>query len=117
MAPLKVQPDAGHGGGYDVNLVVDGAAGTLRPVAKLRDPGSGRTMTISSDQPGLQFYTGNFLDGTVTGKGGAVYGQYHGLCLETQVYPNAINRESFPSVVLKPGETYRHVMVHKFSAE
>ena len=84
-------------------------------VASLYDPSSGRIMEVLSDQPGLQFYTGNFLDGEAIGKGGAVYAQYAGLCLETQRYPDAVHQPEFPPVVLQPGETYRHVMTHRFS--
>jgi aldose 1-epimerase len=103
--------------GYDHNFVVNGAAGQLRPVARLRDPRSGRVLTLSADQPGVQFYTGNFLDGTARGKN-ATYAQYSGLCLETQTFPNAINVPSWrDQVILRPGQTYRHRMVHRFSAE
>jgi aldose 1-epimerase len=74
-------------------------------------------MTLSADQPGVQFYTGNFLDGSVKGKG-TTYGQYGALCLETQKFPNAINIPAWQDqVILRPGQTYRHVMVHRFSAE
>ena len=103
--------------GYDHNFVVRGDADQLRPVARLKDPKSGRVMTVSADQPGVQFYTGNFLNGSATGKG-ATYGQYAALCLETQKFPNAINVPSWQDqVILKPGNTYRHVMIHKFSIE
>ncbi len=103
--------------GYDHNFVVNGAADQLRPVARLKDPKSGRVMTLSADQPGVQFYTGNFLDGTAKGKN-ATYGQHAGLCLETQKFPNAINIPAWrDQVILKPGQTYRHRMVHRFSAE
>jgi aldose 1-epimerase len=103
--------------GYDHNFVVNGEAGQLRPVARLEDPESGRVMTLSADQPGVQFYTGNFLDGSARGKG-ATYGQYAALCLETQKFPNAINVPAWrDQVILKPGQTYRHLMVHKFSVE
>ena len=75
-------------------------------------------MTVSADQPGVQFYTGNFLDGSIEGKGGAAYGQYAGLCLETQKFPNAINVPAWrDQVILSPGQAYRHVMVHAFTAE
>lgn len=76
-------------------------------------------MTIETDQPGLQFYTGNFLDGMM-GKGGASYDRCDGLCLETQAYPDSINRQGepgWPDVVLRPGDTYRHRMVHRFTTE
>ncbi len=77
--------------GFDHNFVIDGDANTLRAAARLRDPKSGRVMTIEADQPGIQFYSGNFLDGTTIGKGGTKYAQYTGLCLETQKFPNAVN--------------------------
>jgi aldose 1-epimerase len=103
--------------GYDHNFVVDGDPTQLRPVARLKDPKSGRVMTLSANQPGVQFYTGNFLDGSAKGKG-ASYVQYAALCLETQKFPNAINVPAWQDqVILKPGTPYRHVMVHKFSAE
>jgi aldose 1-epimerase len=110
----------GRGGipiGYDHNFVVNGEPGQFRPVARLKDPKSGRVMALSADQPGVQFYTGNFLDGSVKGKG-ATYVQYAALCLETQKFPNAINIPAWQDqVILRPGQIYRHVMVHKFSAE
>ena len=103
--------------GYDHNFVVNGEPHGLREVARVRDPKSGRVMTLSADQPGVQFYTGNFLDGTVTGKG-ATYRRHAGLCLETQAFPNAINVPAWQGqVILRPGQTYRHVMVHAFSTE
>ena len=103
--------------GYDHNFVVNGNAGQLRPVARLEDPKSGRVMTLSADQPGVQFYTGNFLDGTARGKN-ATYVQHAGLCLETQAFPNAINVPAWrDQVILRPGQTYRHRMVHRFSVE
>jgi aldose 1-epimerase len=103
--------------GYDHNFVVNGTPNQLRPVARLKDPKSGRVMTVSADQPGVQFYTGNFLDGSVSGKG-ATYVQYAALCLETQKFPNAINVPSWQDqVIVRPGDVYRHVMVHRFSAE
>jgi aldose 1-epimerase len=103
--------------GYDHNFIVNGAPNQLRPVARLKDPKSGRVMTLSADQPGVQFYTGNFLDGSAKGKG-ASYLQYSGLCLETQKFPNAINVPAWrDQVILRPGQTYRHVMIHKFSVE
>ena len=104
--------------GYDHNFVVRGEPDRLRPVARLDDPKSGRVMIVSSDQPGVQFYTGNFLDGSITGKGGATYVQYAGLCLETQKFPNAINIPAWrDQVILRPGQTYRHVMIHAFSVD
>jgi aldose 1-epimerase len=103
--------------GYDHNFVVNGEPNQLRPVARLKDPKSGRVMTLSADQPGVQFYTGNFLDGSTRGKGTS-YVQYAGLCLETQKFPNAINVPAWrDQVILRPGQVYRHVMVHAFSVE
>jgi aldose 1-epimerase len=103
--------------GYDHNFVVNGDPHTLRPVARLRDPKSGRVMTIEADQPGVQFYSGNFLDGSVKGKG-VTYNQHGALCLETQKFPNSINVPAWKQeVILKPGQTYRHTMVHRFSTE
>ena len=89
--------------GYDHNFVVNGVPNQLRPVARLKDPKSGRVMTVSADQPGVQFYTGNFLDGSASGKG-AAYVQYAALCLETQKFPNAINVPAWEDqVIVRPG--------------
>ncbi|MGD1217563.1 aldose epimerase family protein [Streptomyces krungchingensis] len=103
--------------GYDHNWVLDKGI-TARPehVATLRDPSSGRTLSIASDQPGLQFYSGNFLDGTLVGTGGRVYRQGDALCLETQHFPDSPNQPSFPSTVLRPGRTYRTSTVHSFGS-
>ncbi|MGW8743769.1 aldose epimerase family protein [Streptomyces sp. WAC 04229] len=103
--------------GFDHNWVLDKGV-TDRPehVATLRDPASGRTLRIATDQPGLQFYSGNFLDGTLTGTGGALYRQGDALCLETQHFPDSPNQPSFPSTVLRPGQTYRTSTVHSFDA-
>lgn len=114
-------------GGYDHNWVLFGlgpdakdkchggmASETPQLAATLVDPGSGRGMHVLTTTPGVQFYSGNFLDGTLQGKGGAVYQKHAGLCLETQGFPNAINQPNFPSVVLRPGEAYRHVLAYQF---
>ena len=106
-------------GGYDHNFVVNGAAGSMRTCATVRSPRTGIVMTVSSDQPGIQFYSGNFLDG-VPGKGTATYAKNDGLCLETQAFPDSINKQGkpgWPDVVLRPGKTYSHRMVHAFSAK
>ena len=107
------------GGGYDHNFILDGWSGdgTLRSAAILYDPGSGRTMEVLTTEPGLQFYSGNFLDGSDLGKDGVVYEQRTGLCLETQHFPNSPNQPDFPNTVLRPGETYRSTTVYRFSAE
>lgn len=120
-SPKPIGRELRHAGGtpigYDHNFVVNGEPNQLRPVARLRDPTSGRVMTLSADQPGVQFYTGNFLDGSARGKG-TTYVQYAALCLETQKFPNAINVPAWrDQVILRPGQTYRHVMVHRFSVE
>ncbi|MBQ0830206.1 aldose epimerase family protein [Streptomyces tagetis] len=101
--------------GFDHNWVLDKGV-TARPehVATLRDPAGGRSLRIATDQPGLQFYSGNFLDATLTGGGGRVHRQGDALCLETQHFPDSPNRPSFPSTVLRPGHTYRTTTVHSF---
>ncbi|MER7051354.1 aldose epimerase family protein [Streptomyces sp. NPDC000351] len=103
--------------GFDHNWVLDkGVTGRPEPVATLRDRASGRTLRIATDQPGLQFYSGNFLDGTLTGTGGSLYRQGDALCLETQHFPDSPNQPSFPPTVLRPGQTYRTTTVHSFDA-
>lgn len=104
------------GGGYDHAWVLEKGEG-VRLASKLHDPKSGRTLEISTNQAAIQFYGGNFLDGTVAGKGGVKYPHRSALCLETEGFPDAPNKPNFPSSVLRPGETYRHTMIHKFSVE
>lgn len=121
-APKPIGKDLAAAGGdpvgFDHNWVVNGEPNQMRPVTKLKDPKSGRVMTIEADQPGVQFYSGNFLDGSLKGKGGVSYVQYAGLCLETQKHPNSINVPAWKNdVILKPGETYKHTMIHRFTAE
>jgi aldose 1-epimerase len=106
-----------YGKGIDHNWVLDkGITGKPEHVATLRDPSSGRTLKIATTEPGLQFYSGNFLDGTLVGTGGHIYRQGDALCLETQHFPDSPNQPSFPSTVLRPGHTYRTTTVHTFSA-
>lgn len=103
--------------GYDHNFVLNDYSGVMRRIAAVTEPSSGRAMEVYTDQPGVQFYTGNFLDGSVTGKDDVAYPQYAGFCLETQKYPDAINKEGrsgWPSVILRPGETYSHQMMVRF---
>ncbi|KAL3818606.1 hypothetical protein ACJIZ3_004511 [Penstemon smallii] len=104
--------------GYDHNYVLDcgDEKSGLKHAAKLKDPISLRTLNLWTDAPGMQFYTANYVNGVV-GKGGAVYEKQSAACLETQGFPNAINEPKFPSVVVKPGEKYKHSMVFEFSAE
>jgi aldose 1-epimerase len=101
--------------GYDHNFVINGEAGELRLAARVYDPGSGRMMKIHTTQPGIQFYDGNLLDASITGKGGKVYVKHYGFCLETRHFPDSPNRPNFPSTVLRPGEEYQEVTVHRFS--
>ncbi|KAJ1296920.1 hypothetical protein BS78_01G338800 [Paspalum vaginatum] len=103
-------------GGYDINYVLDGETDgqRVRKVAVVSEADSGRVMELWADQPGLQFYTGNFLKGDA-GKGGAVYAKHGGLCLETQDYPDAVHEPNFPGEVYRPGQVYKHYMLYKFS--
>jgi aldose 1-epimerase len=106
-------------GGYDHNFVLDAspAGGTLALAARVEEPISGRTLEVRTTEPGLQFYSGNFLDGTLRGKGGRVYAHRAGFCLETQHFPDAPNHAHFPSIVLRPGATYRSRTVFTFGAD
>ena len=101
-------------GGYDHNFVLRGGGGKLVLAARVEEPGSGRAMEIFTDQPAIQLYTGNFLDGTVVGKGGGAYRKHYAVCLETQHFPDSPNHPNFPSTILEPGQKYRTVTVHKF---
>lgn len=105
----------GFGGGYDHNWVLDAQDGALTLAATLHEPKSGRLMEVLTTEPGLQFYSGNFLDGTLTGKSGKAYAHRSGLCLETQHYPDSPNQPAFPSTILRPGETLRSTTVYRFS--
>jgi aldose 1-epimerase len=98
-----------YGRGYDHNWVVRGKAGELRPAAKVVASKSGRVLSVETTEPAIQFYSGNFLDGTLVGKSGVAYVQRSGLCLETQAYPDSPNHAEFPSTELKPGEVYSSV--------
>ena len=100
--------------GYDHNWVAKKPRGLLGVVAKVEDPKSGRVMEVLSTEPGFQFYTGNFLDGTLRGKGGKVYNFRSGFCIEPQHYPDSPNHKNFPSVVLKPGEIYKNTIMYRF---
>lgn len=105
----------GFTGGYDHNFVLNDWDGSLRSAVRLYEPVSGRVLEILTTQPGVQFYSGNFLDGSVTGNYGFVYEKYTGLCLEPQHFPDAPNHPQFPSTVLRPGEEYKHATVFRFS--
>ncbi len=103
------------GGGYDHNYVLNGKIGTMQQSARVVEPTTGRVLTVETTQPGMQFYSGNFLDGTLHGKHGHVYGKHAGFCLETQHFPDSPNHPKFPTSELKPGETYHEVTIFGFS--
>lgn len=102
--------------GYDHNFVLNNQDGDLAVAAILKDPKSGRVLTVSTTEPGIQFYSGNFLFGQ-TGKGGKAYKHRSGLCLETQHYPDSVNQPDFPNTILKSGEFYKHTCIYAFSTE
>ena len=106
-----------YGPGYDHNWVINKPLGQFGFMARVVEPKSGRVMEVWSDEPGLQFYTGNFLDGTITGKEGRVYQRHGAFCMEPQHYPDSPNKPNFPSVELKPGQTFHNTIVYKFSVE
>lgn len=105
------------GGGYDHNWVINKPMGELGLQARVTEPTTGRVLEVISTEPGLQFYCGNFLDGSLTGKSGWVYQHRNGFCMEPQHYPDSPNQPNFPSVVLKPGQTYRNTIIYKFSVQ
>lgn len=102
--------------GYDHNYVLNSQDGSLALAARVNAPRSGRVMELFTTQPGVQLYTANFLDGTITGKDGKVYQKHCGFCLETQHYPDSVNHPQFPSIILRPGETYQQTTTHRFAA-
>lgn len=103
-------------GGYDHTYVLINK-GNLIKVADAYEPNSGRLMEVFTSEPGIQFYSGNFLDGSLTGKNGIVYNQHHGFCLETQHFPDSPNQADFPSTILRPGEVYTYTTIYKFSTK
>ena len=107
-------PQLLQAGGYDHNWIPVGESGALRPIARASSPATGVSMEVLSTLPGVQFYTGNYLDGCPAGKGGAPYGGRWGFCLETQFYPDSPNHDNFPSCVLRAGEAFRHTTVFRF---
>ena len=114
---LERTNSSSYGGGYDHNWVLDRADQTgLVRAAHLEEPTTGRTLDIYTTEPGVQFYSGNFLDGTVVGKGGHVYKYRYGLALETQHFPDSPNQPKFPSVILRPGQVYKTTTVFKLGA-
>jgi aldose 1-epimerase len=104
-----------YGHGYDHNFVLNHPKGHLDVVARVSEPTSGRVLEVLTTEPGLQFYTGNFLSGAIKGKGGQVYHKRSGFCLEAQHFPDSPNHPAFPTVTLKPGEVYRNTIIFRFS--
>ena len=113
----RADPQLRYGKGYDHNFVLDRSGAGLIAAVHLLDPASGRTLDISTTEPGLQFYSGNFLDGTITGKGGHSYGHRSAVVLETQHFPDSPNHPNFPSTILRPGNEYRSMTVFRFGVE
>jgi len=105
------------GRGYDHNFVLNRRGNDLHLAARVVEPKSGRSLEVSTTEPGVQFYTGNFLDGTIKGKGGSAYVRRGGLCLETQHFPDSPNQPAFPTTILEPGATYRSKTVWKFGSQ
>lgn len=106
-----------YGNGFDHNFVLDTKGSLEECAARVTDPRSGIVLEVYTNEPGIQFYTGNFLDGTVTGKKAKIYNQRHGLCLETQKYPDTPNKPNWPSATLRPGETYNSTCIFKFDVK
>ena len=106
-----------YGLGYDHNWVLNDYSGNLQLAARVYEPTSGRVMEVFTTEPGLQFYCGNFLDGSNVGKGGKVYNHRNGFCLETQHYPDSPNQSGFPSTILQPGEKYKHRTIYRFKTK
>jgi len=110
IAKVPIEPPVG----YDHNYVVRGGGGTLALAARVVEPKSGRTMEVLTTEPGLQFYSGNFLDGSLQNRAGVRYGKHAAFCLETQHFPDSVNHQNFPSTILEPGKTYKTTTVYRF---
>ena len=122
--PMKIGARINHpdeqlklGRGYDHNYALNNPSGKLVLAARVFEPTSGRGMEVETTEPATQFYSGNFLDGSITGKGGQVYHQRTGFCLEPQHFPDSPNQPAFPSTVLRPGEIYTNTISYKFSVQ
>jgi aldose 1-epimerase len=113
----RIEQMKGNPSGYDHNYVLRGGGKSLALAVRAYEPKTGRVMEMYTTEPGVQFYTGNFLDGTLKGIGGVVYQKHHGFCLEAQHFPDSVNHPNFPSVILRPGQTYTQTTVYKFSAK
>jgi aldose 1-epimerase len=114
---LKPDEVAANPGGYDFNYVLRGGAKEPALAARVHDPKSGRTMEVYTTEPGLQFYTGNFLDGKLKGKNNVAYKQHQAFCMEADHFPDSVNHPDFPSTILEPGKTYTQTTIYKFSAK
>ena len=114
---LKADDATANPGGYDHNYVLRGDNKERALVASVHEPKSGRTMEVYTTEPGLQFYTGNFLDGKLKGKNGVVYKKHQAFCMEADHFPDSVNHPDFPSTILEPGRTYTQTTVYKFSAK
>jgi aldose 1-epimerase len=112
----RIKELKGEPGGYDHNFVLNSGGKSLALAARVYEPKTGRALEMFTTEPGVQFYTGNFLDGTIKGKDGVDYRKHHGFCLEAQHYPDSIHHANFPRSVLEPGQTYRQTTIYKFSA-
>ena len=109
--------DLDAAGGYDHNFVLNNYDGSMKPAVRLFESTTGRVLEVLTTQPGMQFYSGNFLDGSLVGRNGVVYVKYAGLCLEPQHFPDAPNHPNFPSTVLRPGEKYQQSTIYRFAVE
>jgi aldose 1-epimerase len=112
-----IEKTPGTPNGYDHNYVINGKPGDLRKAARVEDPDTGRVMEVRTDQPGVQLYTGNFLDGKISGVGGKPYVKHYAFCLETQHFPDSVNHPKFPTTELKPGQTFKSTTIFKFSTK
>jgi len=108
-------PEISYSQGYDHTLSLRGQDGSIRWVARLREPVSGRVLEVFTTQPGMQVYSGNFLDGSLVGKGGVRYEKYAALCLETQHFPDSPNHPNYPNTVLRAGDRYHEITIYKFT--
>lgn len=113
----QAHPQLVAGRGYDVNFVIDRTDPGLAFAARVLEPTSGRVMEVHTTEPGLQFYTGNLLDGTIAGPGQRLYRQSDGFCLETHHFPDSPNRPAFPTTVLRPGQTFRSTTIYRFGVD
>lgn len=117
LKPKKIGLELEKAGGYDHNFVLDNYDGSLKLIAKVEEPTSGRVMEVLTTQPATQLYSANYLDGSLTGKNGIVYKKHYAFCLETQHFPDSPNQSQFPSTILEPGKKFHELTVYKFSTK